>query len=447
MMTACSHASNGDGVRFAGYIGEDDYHPSKSVMELLSEHARVSPGGHAYLYLKKGDGSEKPTKQSIADIYLRVLDVSDGVISEDTTTVTVNAASPLIEDMVTQMVVGDKVRVWGDSYLRIWEIELLDFRPIPEDTSNHIAQGWPRYPEKGEAKQRITKHVDREKIQKDQFIHIIKTHYKSLPDGDLRYIYSYDLIVQVSPYTLSETEYDLFTNMSVGEQVRTWYLQKPGIPDIVSDVWILDRYPQYETPEMLKPPEDKSAHIGFGLYKKMIVHDDNAPKIGEQEKFEISMNCWNTDNGRLVTTTDLDYDGRHVENRDRKLHRQKLYRWRDIVEFEHPRESAYSWCEYVDPDSFKGRECARSIETENRFDEMEQRVAGNSGYKYRLSFVWQALLKDVAKGDVFMAWISGAALRESPRARDAMHPDHYLNLTCRVAVDSPFGRPVTEPNP
>lgn len=55
---SCSHTPQ---AVSAGYIGDGDYAPAPAVMELLSDHAFVTPGGHAYLYMKRGSGSEKPT--------------------------------------------------------------------------------------------------------------------------------------------------------------------------------------------------------------------------------------------------------------------------------------------------------------------------------------------------------------------------------------------------
>ncbi|MBO4350942.1 MAG: hypothetical protein J6A01_08365 [Proteobacteria bacterium] len=434
-LLGCAHTSNTDGVRFTGYIGDGDYAPSKSVLELLSDHALVTPGGHAYLYLKKGDGNDHPPKNAIADIHLRVLDASDKMVSEDSTTVTLDKSSPILEDMVTHMVVGDKVRVWGDSYLRVWEIELLAFHLPPAEPNNGVSPGWPRYPEQGDAKERKLKHANGEKIQKDQFIHIQKTLWKSFPGKDLQYIVSYDSIIQVNPYVTFERVYNILTDMSVGEQVRIWYPQKPGYPDIVSDIWIIDRYPQYETPEMLKHPEDKSYKIDFATYKKMIHHSNDAPKVGDQDKFKIVMNCWDSKNGDLITTTDLNYDGKHSEVKDSLLTRQKLRNWRDIVGFEMPMESAYSWCEFVQPNSFQATQCAQLLETEKTFKEMELRAADNYGYKYKLSFAWQKIMKDASYGDIFMIWLSHNVISGTERAKDSMHPDHYLDLTCRVRID------------
>ncbi|GEM_PF-6742772 len=434
-LVGCAHTSKTDGVVFTGYIGDGEYAPSKSVMELLSDHALVTPGGHAYLYLKKGDGTDNPPRNAIADIHLRVLSPSDELVSEDSTTVTLDKASPLLEDMVTHMVVGDKVRVWGDSYLRVWEIELLAFHLPPTEPNTGISPGWPRYPEQGDATQRILKHAEGNKIQKDQFVHIQKTLWKSFPDKDLQYIISYDSIVQVNPFVIFETQYNALTNMSVGEQVRLWYPQKPGYPTIVSDIWIIDRYPQYETPEMLKHPEDKSYKIDFATYKKMIHHSEDSPKVGDQDRFKISMNCWNSETGDLITTTDLNYDGKHSDVKDSLITRQKLRKWRDIVGFEMPRASAYSWCDSVKPGDINAAQCAQLLETEKTFKEMELRASGNYGYKYQLSFVWQKIMHDVSYGDVFMIWLNHNVISGTERARDSMHPDHYLNLTCRVRID------------
>ncbi len=431
-MPACSHTAKPDGLRFAGYIGDGDYAPSKPVMELLSEHALVTPGGHAYLYMKKGDGKQNPPRDAIADIHLSIKDAGDELINEDSTTVSLDESTPLIQDVVTHMVVGDKVRVWGDSYLRIWEIELLGFRLKPTEPNAGIAPGPGRVPETGARTERL-KQTYGSKIQKDQFIHLQKTYWKPREDGGLELVVSYDYIAQVNPYVLFDYYYNLFLTMSVGDRVRTVWPQKNGYPDITVDVWIIDRYPQYETPKDLAVPEDKSLRLGAGIYKKMLYHREDAPKL-DDKAFEISLNCWNTSTGALITTTDLDYFGKHSAVGGSIHTRENLRKWRDIVDFEMERPDPHSWCDSVEQYASSAQMCRQLRETDRTFTEMERRSAGNTGYRWKLSFAWQKILKDAAYGDVFMVWISNIAIHGGERAKDSMHHDHYLDLTCRVRI-------------
>ena len=164
-------------------------------MELLSENALISPGGHAYLYMKRGDGADKPMLDSVADIRLRVFDLSNQLVNEDETQVILKTAQPLIKDIVRQMVVGDKVRVWGESYLRVWEVELLGFQtPKPGEL---LATG-PQKPEDSAKPWIITKRVNNERLQKDQMVHVQIIRWKDKGEQGLQFDTSYDLLVQVN---------------------------------------------------------------------------------------------------------------------------------------------------------------------------------------------------------------------------------------------------------
>ena len=64
---SCSHTPQ---AVSAGYIGDGGYAPAPAVMELLSEHALVTPGGHAYLYMKAAAAVKSRRSSSLARTFV-----------------------------------------------------------------------------------------------------------------------------------------------------------------------------------------------------------------------------------------------------------------------------------------------------------------------------------------------------------------------------------------
>ncbi len=409
-------------------------------MELLSENALISPGGHAYLYMKRGDDADKPVLDSVADIRLRVFDLSNQLVNEDETQVILKTAQPLIKDIVRQMVVGDKVRVWGESYLRVWEVELLGFQtPKPGEL---LATG-PQKPEDNAKPWIITKRVKNERLQKDQMVHVQIIRWKDKGEQGLQFDTSYDLLVQVNKRVLAKY-YDLFLDMGVGERARAWHLNSWDPKDAVYDIRIIDRYPQYETPEMFEPSEPGVTRPAYGVYKKLLYRPPKAKPIVEgpykSNPFEISMNCWNETTGELIATSDLTTFGwsQGVTTTFRLTSGLEL--WCDLVDFEDEKFPEYR-------DDWQPNRCllkpdydAYQAEYDNKkanrpADIVKRRHRGHVYHRSDLSEHWRKVIDDAAFGDVFMVWISSSITNEAAKRRDPDEYESFRNTVCRVKID------------
>ena len=107
----------------------------------------------------------------------------------------------------------------------------------------------------------------------------------------------------------TKTYYDLLLEMSVGERARAWHLNNWAPEDAVYDIWVIDRYPQYETPEPIEWSSSETQHMASGVIKKLLYRQPNAKPIVEDafksHPFEISINCWDKTTGNLIATSDL----------------------------------------------------------------------------------------------------------------------------------------------
>lgn len=440
---SCSHSEK---VISAGYIGDGDYNPSPAVMELLSEHALVSPGGHAYLYMKRGSGTEKPVLESVADIRLRVVDASGSVITEDETRAALKSAQPLLKDIVRQMVVGDKVRVWGDAYLRVWEIELLGFETNSD--KKLLASGPQNLPENSDNPWVITKSVKGERLKDNQIVHVQIVRWKDRGEQGLEFDDSYDVLMQINKNVLINY-YDLFLKMGVGEKARAWHLNQWDPKDAVYDIWIIDRYRQYETPDMLKHPSNAIVNVDYGVSKKLLYRPFDARPIVENQfkshPFEISMNCWDETTGNLVSTTDLSTLGwsNGVTTTFRLAGSLEL--WSDLVDFEAHHGSdwfhdSYDRSKHVpDYDAYLVEYNDRKAKRPSTI--VRRRHKGFVYYQSDLSEHWQKIIKDASFGDVFMLWIDHSI---SYRALKRSHPDAHdfmRDTVCRVEIAPQIPRP------
>ena len=444
---SCQHSQTTKLVS-AGYIGDGDYTTSPEVMELISEHALITPGGHAYLYMKRGKGKEKPTLESVADIKLSIYDATNQLVNSDETQVSLKSSLPLVKDMVRQMVVGDKVRVWGDSYLRVWEIELLGFQ---NPMSNEIlAKGPEKPPEEGDKAWVVTKNTKNERLKDGQIVHVQFIHWKEKDDGSLVFEESKDYILEINKHVLAYY-YDMFRAMAVGERARAWHLNRWEPKDSVYDIWVIDRYPQYETPELLNIPkgDDTITFPNVTYAKKLLYRPKDAKPVADQygriQAFEISVNCWDQHNGGLVATSDMSSFG-----------------WSQGVTTSFWVNSfLYSWCSLLDLDRYdKGDFFSSTCEHEPDYEayqrELDDRKAGKPsqivrnkrrprGFVYyhgRLTNDWVDIMKDAAYGDIFMLWRDNASMFRHEEDDDPNREEwsesllraRDMDVACRIEI-------------
>ena len=430
----------------AGYIGEGEYEKAPAVRALISDHALVTPGGHAYLYMKRGNGDDKPNMDSVAQIRLRVFDADNQLVNEDETRVFVKGSLPLLQDMLRQMVVGDKVRVWGDSYLRVWEIELLGFQnPVSETI---LASGPVKPPQDSDKQWIITKPNKTPRLQDGQIVHAQIIRWKEQADDSLVFDDSYDILLEVNERVLI-SYYKLIRNMGVGERARAWHLNKSDPRDLVYDIWIIDRYPQYESPDELHVPKnDASVECPItGYSKRLVSRPENAQPVvdkwGRIRLFEISANCWNSNTGGWVATSDMSALG-----------------WSQGVSTNfRTDEFMYAWCRLLDIDrndtgDYFDNPCKHKADYEAYMRELDEKKAGKPsqvvtnkrrprGFAYSehdLTEPWRKIMEDAYYGDVFMLWRHHASMfrMSDPPSRRNWHKSlqyaRDMDVVCRIEI-------------
>ena len=283
---------------------------------VMPQDVQRTSSGMAYAAVEKG-GDVSPTEIQALRIRLKAYDVKTGDVEEVTAIETI-PQFPYFGEILARMHFGDTYRVWGESEGRVWDITLVEvaheFDPPedltpPEDAEELNGARWVLL-EAGEG----------EKIAHGQAIRFHATRWDAKTGTVLESSIAGEgmlAILNNDMFYHDPVHAALFMELSPKAKARLWLNlpKKEKIPsedtpddrtfDILEEITIVERMPQYDMPPDLRVPEDATL-VAEGAWLKIIstAAPDLVPlKTGEDVL--VDMTCWNSDNGGIIMSSAL----------------------------------------------------------------------------------------------------------------------------------------------
>ena len=278
-------------------------HADEGTM-MIPEHALRTPSGLAYVYLEPGTG-EMPDIDAVK-VHLRVLDIEGSLLGEEALSLALSHSTPFLEEMLPLLCIGAKVRVWGESQDRIWEIELLgvdeQFR-APEDAANppenaSVLKGFES------VRWRLIEPGTGANAKLNQVYEIYASRWKtngeileSNRSGKGQVVVLNEENAQIDPIHLA-----VLQELNEGAHVRLWIpADLNGLnADIVEDLWVGRHIAQLDTPTELSAPTENVTEVEAGGAWVRIERSSGQAKLVENDNVEVDMTCWNASNGNLI---------------------------------------------------------------------------------------------------------------------------------------------------
>ena len=271
---------------------------------MIPENAMKTPSGLAYVYLEQGNG-EKPDIDAVK-VHLRVLDVEGSLQGEESLSLALSHSTPFLEEMLPLLGIGDKVRVWGESRDRIWEIELLgvdeQFR-APSDASQPpsdalVLKGF------DSIRWRVIESGNGEKAKLNQVFEIYASRWKSSGEilesnrsGKGQIVVLNEENAQIDPIHLA-----VLQELNEGAHVRLWIpSEMNGLnTDVVEDLWVGRHIAELDTPSELSVPTENVTVVEPDGAWVRLERSSGTAKLVENDNVEVDMTCWDASNGNLV---------------------------------------------------------------------------------------------------------------------------------------------------
>lgn len=271
---------------------------------MIPEDALKTSSGLAYVYLVHGSGI-KPDIDAVK-VHLRVLDIEGQLKGEESLSIALSHSTPFLEEMLPILDIGSKVRVWGESQDRIWEIEILGvdeaFR-APKDAGEppEDAQKLKGY---DSVRWRIIEPGKGEKAQLNQVFEIYASRWKSSGEilesnrsGKGKIVILNETNTQIDPIHLA-----ILQELNEGAHARLWIpAELAGLDTgIVEDLWVGRHYSELDVPSELSVPTENVTEVEPGGAWIRIERSSGAAKLVENENVEVDMTCWDASNGVLI---------------------------------------------------------------------------------------------------------------------------------------------------
>ena len=314
LFTSCSNQTPENAVSHGGMIDA-----ALSFDLIMPSDAKRTESGLAYAIIEKGNGI-KPQMTQALRVQLRAYDVMTGIVEEATVVNTIPQI-PYFGEILTKMQLGDTFRVWGESEGRVWDITMIEVahefdppedRTPPKDAEEINGALWTLL-EPGEGA----------KLTHGQAVRIHATRWNAKTGAVLESTIAGEGMLAILTNDMfyhDPVHAALLLSLSPKAKARVWLrLPKPGTPeeaettgneefDILEDITIAARMPEYDVPPDLTAPDDATV-IANGAWMKIITPaSSEQPEIKDGDDILVDMTCWNADNGNLIMSSKLNKD-------------------------------------------------------------------------------------------------------------------------------------------
>ena len=278
---------------------------------MVPADAVKTPSGYRYITLVSGNG-QKPSHTDAVQIHVHVVDVEGKPVDDQSATVSMAHSTPFLEEMLAQMELGQRIRVWGESQAHIWEIELLGV-----DESFKAPEDVEKVPENAQKLEgvegvegvywRVVEPGHGETPHEGQALRFKASRWKSngeilesnkTTNGQLVFLTKDN--PQIDPI-----HHALLYKIHEGEHIRIWIpsslMQMED--DLVEDIWITEYLTELDTPQELAIPQENVQTIEPDDAFMRILSTHNAPKLAEKDVVQVNMTCWNGSTGTLVDSS------------------------------------------------------------------------------------------------------------------------------------------------
>ena len=281
---------------------------------IMPDDTAKTPSGFAYTYLYHGQG-EAFSPTSALRIRLRASDIVTGKAEETVTVMTPDKGGPFFGEVLGELKLGDRVRVWGESEGRVWDIEVLEIAheyDPPEDLTPPVEAS-----ELNGAKWILLEPGSGEKITHGQAAKFHATRWSAKTGEVLESTLAGNgmlAILNNEMFYRDPVHAALLLELSPGAHARVWIdlpgtqPDDPSVPgfDIIEDVWLVDHMKKYDIPSELAHP-DNARLIKDGAWMRIenAPLDDSVPLLKKDDEVSVDMTCWNSDNASLIMSSDL----------------------------------------------------------------------------------------------------------------------------------------------
>ncbi len=280
---------------------------------VMPENAQHTPSGLAYVAIKQSGGT-RPTEIQALRIALKAYDVMTGKIEEATVIETLQRM-PLFGEIVSQMTIGDTYRIWGESEGRVWDVTILEvaheFDPPQDLTPPADAE---------EINGAVWKQIEAGngvKITHGQAIRFYATRWHAQTGAILESNISGEgtlAILNNDMFYQDPIHAALLLEMSPGAKARIWIklpqqthsteTQDDSAYDILEELTVVERLPQYDVPTDLVAPQDATT-LREGAAMKIIDAPQDGIALKEGEDVLVDMTCWHSQTGNIIMASGL----------------------------------------------------------------------------------------------------------------------------------------------
>ncbi len=263
-----------------------------------------TPSGYAYIYLSQGDGTEF-TPTTAVRLHVKAHDIVTGK-SEDTMTVmTAAQAGPFFGELMAVLKLGDRIRVWGESEGRVWDLAALEVAheyDAPADLTPPVEAE-----EINGARWLLLESGQGDKLTHNQAVRFHATRWDASNGAVLESTRAGEgmlALLNNDMFYQDPVHAALLEQLSPGAHARVW-IAAPAQEGfvIVEDLWIVEHLEQYDIPSDLTPP-DNAEMIAQGAYMR-IETDSGTPTLVEGNDVKVDMTCWNADNATIIMASSL----------------------------------------------------------------------------------------------------------------------------------------------
>lgn len=289
--------------------GIDDSRERDSTPELDGENLLIpsdskrSPHGYVYAVIRKGT-QQRPEHTDAVKVRLRLRNLEGIVLEEGQRILSIAHSTPLLEEILPLMHIGETYRVWGDNR-DIWEIEMIavdDTFRAPNDVAQppkdaDVVEEFP------DVRWRVIESGGGETITAGEAVRIHISRWDS--DGS---ILESSKLGRGMVYLLNKQSADadplhtlILQKLTLGAHVRLWIpAQRAHLPfDIVEDLVVVEKLPDLKFPTFPSPSDGEI--LALRNNAKIAFEQKSAePKLESGDSVKVDMTCWNAESGDIV---------------------------------------------------------------------------------------------------------------------------------------------------
>lgn len=270
---------------------------------LIPSDSKRSPNGYAYRVIEQGT-DQSPSYRDAVRVRLRLRNLEGETIEEGERILSIAHSTPLLEEILPLMHIGETMRVWGDNR-DIWEIEMIaidDTFKAPDDIAQPAGDAKPveGFPD---VACKVIDSGSGEAISSGDAVRIHISRWE--PNGAI--VESSKLgrgmvyILNDQSAATDPLHTRILETLAPGAHIRLWIpAQRAHLPfDIVEDLFVVEKLPELKFPSFPEPGHAEIVDLRDGV-KIAFEHKTTTEKLKDGDSIKVDMTCWNADTGDIV---------------------------------------------------------------------------------------------------------------------------------------------------